>query len=88
MTFSLSTVSTIRPWYMTLIRSDRSKTSWMSWLMRKMPIPSVFSCLTRFPHLRRLGRPERRGRLVHDQDPGVEMDGPGNGHGLALAAGQ
>ena len=32
---------------MTLIRSDRSKTSWMSWLMRKMPIPSLFSCRMR-----------------------------------------
>ena len=44
----LSTVSTMRPWYITLIRSDRSNTSWMSWLMRKMPIPSSFSCRTRF----------------------------------------
>ena len=26
----LSTVSTMRPWYITLTRSDRSKTSWMS----------------------------------------------------------
>ena len=42
-----STVSTMFPWYMTLIRSDRSKTSWMSWLMRKMPIPSFFSCRMR-----------------------------------------
>ena len=32
---------------MTLIRSDRSKTSWMSWLIRKMPIPSALSCWTR-----------------------------------------
>ena len=36
----LFTVSTIRPWYMTLIRSDRSNTSWMSWLIRKIPMPS------------------------------------------------
>ena len=44
---SCSTVSTIRPWYMTLIRSDRSKTSWMSWLIRKMPMPSSLSWRTR-----------------------------------------
>ena len=46
-TCSLATVSTTRPWYMTLIRSDRSNTSWMSWLMRKIPMPSSFSCRTR-----------------------------------------
>ena len=39
-TSSLPTMSTSRPWYITPIRSDRSKTSWMSWLMRKMPMPS------------------------------------------------
>ena len=38
--------------------------------------------------LRGLGRSERRGRFVHDQDPGVEVDRAGDGHGLALAAGQ
>ena len=38
--------------------------------------------------LRGLGRPERRGRLVHDQDPGVEVDRAGDRHRLALAAGQ
>ena len=40
------------------------------------------------PDLRRLGRPERRGRLVHDQDPGVEVDGTCDGDGLALPAGE
>ncbi len=40
---SLSTVPTIRPWYMTEIRSDRSNTSWISWLTRKMPMPSDFN---------------------------------------------
>ena len=35
-----------------------------------------------------LGRPERRGRLVHDQDPGVEVDGPRDRDRLALAARQ
>ena len=38
--------------------------------------------------LGRLGRAERSGRLVHDQDPGVEVDGPRDGHRLALAAGE
>ena len=42
-TSALLTMPTIRPWYMTAIRSERSKTSWMSWLMRKMPRPSLFS---------------------------------------------
>ena len=32
---------------MTLIRSDRSNTSWMSWLIRKMPMPSDLSCWIR-----------------------------------------
>jgi hypothetical protein len=30
-------------------RSARSKTSWMSWLMRKMPIPCALSCFTSSP---------------------------------------
>ena len=40
------------------------------------------------PDLGRFGRTERCRRLVHDQDPGVEVDRPRDGHGLALAAGQ
>src|SRR4029079_2959937 len=36
--------------------------------------------------LRGLGRPERGSRLVHDQDLRVEVDGTGDGHGLALPA--
>ena len=40
------------------------------------------------PDLGRLGRAERGGRLVHDEDPGVEVDGPGDRHRLALAAGE
>ena len=40
------------------------------------------------PDLRGLGRPERRGGLVHDQDPGVEVDGTRDRDGLALAAGE
>ena len=40
-TSSLFTVPTSWPWYITLIRSARSKTSWMSWLIRKMPMPSA-----------------------------------------------
>ena len=35
-------------------------------------------------HLAGLGRSERRRGLVHDQDLGVEVDGPGDGHRLAL----
>src|SRR3546814_7096909 len=31
-------------------------------------------------------RPERRGRLVHDEDFGVEQDGAGDGDRLALTA--
>ena len=71
---------------MTLIRSERSKTSWMSWLMRKIPMPSAFSCVDEVADLGRLGRSERRRRLVHDQDPGVEVDRPGDRDRLALAA--
>ena len=38
--------------------------------------------------LGRLGRAEGGRRLVHDQDPRVEVDRPGDGHRLALAAGE
>src|SRR2546427_133991 len=43
----LLTVPTSLPWYITLIRSDRSNTSWMSWLTRKIPMPSLLSCRMR-----------------------------------------
>ena len=42
-TSSLFTVPTRRLCSITLMRSDRSNTSWMSWLIRKMPMPSDFS---------------------------------------------
>ncbi len=35
-----------------------------------------------------LGRPERGRRLIHDEDLGVEVHGPGDRHRLALAARQ
>ncbi len=35
-------------------------------------------------HLRGLRRTQRRRRLVHDEDAGVEVDGPGDGDRLAL----
>ena len=41
-----------------------------------------------FTDLRCLRRAERRGRLVHDEDLGVEVDGAGDGDRLALPAGQ
>ena len=85
---ALSTVSTIRPWYMTLIRSDRSNTSWMSWLIRKIPMPVVLELADEVAHLGRLGRSERGRRLVHDQDAGVEVDGTGDRDRLSLAAGE
>ncbi len=46
-TSSLFTVPTRRLCSITLMRSDRSNTSWMSWLIRKMPMPSDLSCVTR-----------------------------------------
>ena len=73
---------------MTLIRSDRSNTSWMSWLMRKIPMPSSFSWRTRFRTWAVSAGPERRCRLVHDHDLRVEVDRPGDRDRLALAAGQ
>src|SRR5688572_2251034 len=45
----------------------------------------VLQLLDQVAHLGRLGRAERGGRLVHDQDAGVEVDGPPDRHGLALA---
>ena len=46
-TSALFTVPTSLPCSITLMRSARSNTSWMSWLMRKMPMPSAFSCVMR-----------------------------------------
>ena len=51
-------------------------------------MPVVLELAHEVAHLRGLGRPEGRGRLVHDQDLGVEVDRAGDGDGLALAAGQ
>ena len=48
----VSASPTTCPFFMTITRSARSKTSWMSWLIRKMPIPSRFSSLTRSPTCR------------------------------------
>jgi len=47
----------------------------MSWLIRKISIPSLFSCLISDRTWVVSAGPERGRRLVHDQDPGVEMDG-------------
>ena len=44
--------------------------------------------LDQFADLRGFLRPERRRRLVHDQDAGVEVDGARDRHRLALAARQ
>ena len=52
------------------------------------PDPLVLELADEVPDLGGLGRAERRGRLVHDQDLGVEVDRPGDRHRLALAAGQ
>ena len=52
------------------------------------PDPLVLELPDEVADLGGLGRAERGGRLVHDQDPGVEVDGPGDGDRLALAAGQ
>ena len=51
-------------------------------------MPSCLQLGDQLADLRRLGRPEGGGRLVHDQDPGVEVDRPGDRDRLALAAGQ
>ena len=78
----------MRPWYMTAIRSDRSKTSWMSWLIEEDADAFALQLPDEVTHLGGLGRTERRRGLVHDQDAGVEMDGTGDRDGLALAAGE
>ena len=46
----------------------------------------LLELLDELAHLRRLLRPERCGRLVHDQDARIEVDGPRDRHRLALAA--
>ncbi len=49
-------------------------------------MPSRLELLDEFADLRRLGGAERRRRLVHDQNAGVEMDRAGDRDRLALAA--
>ena len=51
-------------------------------------MPSALSCLMSSPTCAVSCGPERRGRLVHDQDAGVEVDGARDGDRLALAAGE
>ena len=51
-------------------------------------MPSSLSWRDEVAHLRGLGRAERGRRLVHDEDPGVEVDGSGDGDRLPLTAGQ
>ena len=87
-TSSLLTVPTNFPCSMTLIRSARSNTSWMSWLIRKMPIPSCLELRDQLRHLGGLGRTQRSGGLIHDEDSGIEMDRSSNRHRLTLATGQ
>src|SRR4029079_18221255 len=48
----------------------------------------LFQLLDEVAHLRRLRRTERRRRLVHDEDVGVEVECPGDGDRLALTARQ
>ena len=48
----------------------------------------LLELLDEVAHLGGLGGTERGGRLVHDQDAGVEVDRAGDGHRLALAAGE
>ena len=60
----------------------------MSWLIRKMPSAFLLQLGDELVDLGGLGRAEGGGRLVHDQDAGVEVDGAGDRHRLALPAGQ
>ncbi len=56
--------------------------------MKTTPLPCAFSAWTRASSLALLRHAQRRGRLVHDQDPGVPVDRPADRHRPALAAGE
>ena len=49
-------------------------------------MPSLLSWRMTSAHLRRLGRTEGCGGLVHDEGAGLEVDDAGDGDGLALTA--
>ena len=56
--------------------------------MKMTPRPSARALGDVAQHHRGLLDAERRGRLVEDQDAGAEIDGAGDRHALALAAGK
>ena len=85
-TARVGAVPTSLPFFITATRSARSNTSWMSWLMRKMPMPFLLELDDEIGDLLGLLRAQRGRRLVHDQHAGVEVDRPRDGDGLALAA--
>ena len=69
-----------------MMRSATSKTSAMLWLISRTARPAAAQAADQLQHLPRLGHGQRRGRLVHDDEPGLELERPGDRHGLALAA--
>ena len=77
-----------RPLLRMIRRSARSKTSLRSWADEEDAEPLVLQRPDEPADLPGLVNAERRGGLVHDQDAGVEVDGPGDRDRLALPAGQ
>ena len=77
-----------RPFFITQIRSARSNTSWMSWLIRKMPMPSALSCLISSPTCAVSCGPSAAVGSSMIRMRALKMDGAGDGDRLALAAGQ
>ena len=70
------------------MRSATSNTCGMLWLISTIGRPRRFTSRISSSTLRDSLTPERRGRLVHDDDAAAERRGARDGHALALAAGK
>ena len=84
----ISRSATLVPSYITAIRSQTRKRSCRRWVIRTTETPLALTRSMSVEDRLDLGHGERRGRLVHDQNLGIEGGGAGDRDGLALAAGE
>ena len=80
--------ATLRPSYMTWMRSQTRNRSCRRWVIRMTLTPRGADGADQVQHRLDLGHRKRRGRLVHDQHGRLERGGAADGDRLALAAGQ
>ena len=85
-TSALLTMPTIAPWYITRdpVREIEHVVDVVA--DEEDPDALVLELADQVAYLGRLRGSEGCRGLVHDQDPGIEMDRPGDGHRLPLTA--